>query len=159
MSNPTEARAASYREVLWRIELVLEDETDWIAAMATVACELHHAFEHFDWTGFYRVVGDDGLVIGPYQGGHGCLRIRWGHGVCGTAAADGRTLVVPDVREFPGHIACSASTLSEVVVPIFDRSGRVFAVLDVDSDRLDAFLPEDVQNLEELCRDLGRRFG
>jgi GAF domain-containing protein len=159
VSRSLESRAAAYREVLRRIELVLEDETDWVAAMATVACELHHGFDHFDWTGFYRAEDTEGLVIGPYQGGHGCLRIRWGHGVCGTAAAEGRTLVVPDVREFPGHIACSSTTLSEIVVPIVDRQGRVFAVLDVDSDRLDAFGPEDVHGLEELCRDLGRRFG
>jgi len=159
LSTPIETRAGAYRAVLRRIDALLEDESDWIAAMATVACELHNAFDHFDWTGFYRSEGADGLVIGPYQGGHGCLRIRRGHGVCGTAAAESRTVVVPDVWEFPGHIACSASTRSEIVVPIFGRAGRVMAVLDVDSDQLDAFRAEDVQGLEELCRDLGRRFG
>src|SRR5262245_31830734 len=83
-------RAAAYREVVARIELLLEDETDWVAAMATVVCELHHAFDHYDWTGFYRVLGDE-LVIGPYQGGHGCLRIALGRGVCGTAWKEART--------------------------------------------------------------------
>ena len=151
-------RAAAYGEVVARIGLLLEHETDWVAAMATVVCELHHAFDHYDWTGFYRVLGDQ-LVIGPYQGGHGCLRIAHGRGVCGTAWKEGRTQLVPDVREFAGHIACSDSTLSEIVVPVLRRDGSVLAVLDVDSNAAAAFDDVDRAALEGLCRELGERFG
>ncbi len=147
-----------YREVIARIGLLLDGETDWVAAMATVVCELHGAFDHFHWTGFYRRTADDVLVIGPYQGGHGCLRISWGKGVCGTAAASGETQLVADVREYPGHIACADSTLSEIVVPVSARDGRVFAVLDVDSDLAAAFGDVDRAGLEELCVELGARF-
>ncbi len=156
--SPPDERVAAYGEVIARIGLLLEGETDWVAAMATVVCELHRAFAHYDWTGFYRVVGDE-LVIGPYQGGHGCLRIRRGRGVCGAAWADGQTQLVPDVREYPGHIACSDSTLSEIVVPVKKRDGTVFAVLDVDSDQLAAFTDADRTALEALCAELGERFG
>jgi GAF domain-containing protein len=151
-------RARSYSEVIARIGLLLERETDWVAAMATVVCELHRWFPHYDWTGFYRVVGDE-LVIGPYQGGHGCLRIARGRGVCGAAWSEARTQLVPDVREFPGHIACSDSTLSEIVVPVKKADGSVIAVLDVDSDQLAAFTGADRDALESLCDELGERFG
>ena len=156
-ADPAERRAA-YREVAARIGLLLEGETDWVAAMATVACELHHAFEAYHWTGFYRVVAD-ALVIGPYQGGHGCLRIARGRGVCGTAWAQAATQLVPDVREFDGHIACSDTTLSEIVVPVKRPDGTVIAVLDVDSNDLDAFDDVDREALGALCNELGRRFG
>ena len=151
-------RARMYREVIARVGLLLEGETDGVAAMATVVCELHHGFAHYDWTGFYRVVGSE-LVIGPYQGGHGCLRIRHGRGVCGAAWAEGKTQLVPDVRDFPGHIACSDTTLSEIVVPVKKPDGTVIAVLDVDSDQLAAFTDEDRTALEALCDELGERFG
>jgi GAF domain-containing protein len=153
------ARAAAYAEVLERIELLLEGETDWVAAMATVACELKHGLDHFDWVGFFRAVEGDLLVIGPYQGTHGCLRIEVGRGVCGAAAARRRTVVVDDVREFPGHIACDERSLSEIVVPVLRPDGSVLAVLDVDSHRLADFGDEDREALEELCERLGRRFG
>ncbi len=153
-----EARGARYDEVLARIRLLLNDEPDWTAAMATTVCELHHAFDHYHWTGFYRNV-DGELVIGPYQGGHGCLRIAFGRGVCGTAAATLQTQLVPDVEEFPGHIACSSSTRSEIVVPVLSPDGRVLAVLDVDSDRPDAFHEVDRRKLEELAGDLGAAYG
>jgi GAF domain-containing protein len=141
----------------------LEGEDDWIAAMATVACELHHAFDYYDWTGFYRAVADDLLVVGPYQGGHGCLRIAFDRGVCGAAARTRSTQRVPDVEAFPGHIACSSSTRSEVVVPVLtpatgDGDATLLAVLDVDSDAPDAFDETDQQELEAICADLGRRF-
>jgi GAF domain-containing protein len=152
-------RSEAWSEVLDRIDALLDGETDWIAAMATVAGELHHAFDHFDWTGFYRAVDDDLLIIGPYQGGHGCLRIEFGRGVCGTAAAERRTVVVDDVEEFPGHIACDAETRSEIVVPVFRADGRVLAVLDVDSRQPAAFGAADVEGLEALCRRLGERYG
>ena len=152
------ARADRYREVANRIEALLEDEDDWVAAMATVACELHHAFAYFHWTGFYRAVKKDLLVVGPYQGGHGCLRITFDRGVCGAAARTKTTQLVPDVEAFPGHIACSSSTRSEIVVPVLTPDGHVLAVLDVDSDLPAAFTAIDQAPLEALCEDLGRRF-
>jgi GAF domain-containing protein len=154
------SRTEIYRDVRRRLEAVLADETDWIAAMATVVCELHNAFAHFHWTGFYRVLGkDDPLVIGPYQGTQGCLRIDLGRGVCGAAAREKRTQLVEDVRTFPGHIACDARTKSEIVVPILTPAGDVLAVLDVDSREPAAFVEEDRRALEDLCRELGRRYG
>ncbi|HMB68998.1 MAG TPA: GAF domain-containing protein [bacterium] len=152
-------RAAAYSEVLDRIRLLLEGETDWVAAMATIVCELRQGLDHYDWVGFYRAVGDDLLVIGPYQGTHGCLRIELGRGVCGTAAAERRTVIVDDVHEFPGHIACDAASLSEIVVPVLRPDGSVLAVLDVDSNRRSDFGEDDRAGLEELCAWLGERFG
>lgn len=153
------AAASEYQAVLARIEALLNGEPDWVAAMATVACELHHAFERFHWTGFYRTEADGGLVIGPYQGSHGCIRIPVGRGVCGAAARAKQTQLVPDVARFPGHIACSATTRSEIVVPILARDGRLMAVLDIDSDLPEAFGEADVRYLEELCSKLGRTYG
>jgi GAF domain-containing protein len=151
-------RKARYEDVLLSISGLLEGEDDWVAAMATVACELHRSFAYFDWTGFYRAVREDLLIVGPYQGGHGCLRIEGGRGVCGAAATKRETRHVPDVESFEGHIACSSSTRSELVVPIQTPGGRLLAVLDVDSDLVDAFDAVDVEALEALCADLGRRF-
>ncbi|TNF24523.1 MAG: GAF domain-containing protein [Deltaproteobacteria bacterium] len=127
--------------------------------MATVACELHHAFGDFHWTGFYRAIDDHTLAVGPYQGGHGCLRIDFSRGVCGAAARTRTTQRVDDVAAFPGHIACSATTRSELVVPILRPSGAVLAVLDIDSDLPAAFSEVDQAALEALCAELGRRYG
>lgn len=149
---------ARYEDVALRLKGLLDGEDDWVAAMATVACELHHAMDYFHWTGFYRHVGDQLLVIGPYQGGHGCLRIPFDQGVCGAAARTGETQLVPDVEAFPGHIACSSSTRSEIVVPIYTPDGRLLAVLDVDSDEPDAFDALDKQVLEALAATLGEQF-
>lgn len=152
------ARAARYEEVISRIEAILDGEDDWVAAMATVACELHHAFDWYDWTGFYRAAAPELLVIGPYQGGHGCLRITFDRGVCGAAARERRTQIVPDVDAFPGHIACSSTTRSEIVVPVVTEAGDLLAVLDVDSNQPAAFGPVDQRFLERLCAELGRRY-
>ncbi len=152
-------RATRYTETFARIDALLDGETDWIAAMATVACELHHTFPYYHWTGFYRRTAPGMLTIGPYQGGHGCLRIPYARGVCGAAARTRTTQLVPDVEAFPGHIACSSSTRSEIVVPVLTRSGEVLAVLDVDSDDPDAFDATDQHFLEALCGRLGKRFG
>ena len=122
---------------------------DDIALMATINSILSHTFRHFFWTGFYRVCGDR-LVVGPYIGTVGCLQIEWGRGVCGTAAARGETIIVPDVAKFPGHIACDPNSKSEIVVPVFDRDRNLIAVLDVDSDRLDAFDEDDRVGLERI---------
>ncbi|ARJ70748.1 GAF domain-containing protein [Paracoccus contaminans] len=137
-----------------RIRALTEGETDEIALMATVACELHHADERFDWTGFYRVVAPSLLKIGPYQGGHGCLVIPFARGVCGAAARTRQTQLVPDVDAFPGHIACASSTRSEIVVPVLGRGGRLIGVLDIDSNRPDAFTDQDRRALEGMMQDV-----
>src|SRR5215207_1053187 len=132
-------RAEAYRQLRGHVESVLAGIDDPIAAMATVSCLVHHAFGHL-WTGFYRVVEPGRLLrVGPYQGTLGCLEIAFGRGVCGTAAAEGRTVVVPDVEAFPGHIACDGRSRSEIVVPVYGRDGSLLAVLDVDSTELAAF--------------------
>jgi L-methionine (R)-S-oxide reductase len=147
-----------YAAVRARIDALLGDETDWIAALATVVCELHHEFEHFDWTGFYRVVSPELLVIGPYQGTHGCLRIPFSRGVCGAAARTRTTQRVDQVALRADHIACSSTTQSEIVVPLLAPSGKVLAVLDVDSNQEAAFTEIDQRELEALCGDLVKRF-
>ena len=126
-----ESNVTTWGEVRSRIDALLEGESDWVAAMATVVCELHHTFDHFHWTGFYRTVRPNHLKIGPYQGGHGCLDIPFDRGICGAAASSGRTQDVPDVHARPEHIACSSTTNSEVVVPVIAPNGTVIAVLDV----------------------------
>ncbi|WP_432255342.1 GAF domain-containing protein [Limimaricola sp. AA108-03] len=141
-----------FDELRARILALTEGETDEIALMATIACELHHADDRFDWTGFYRVTAPGLLKIGPYQGGHGCLTIPFDRGVCGAAARSGETQLVRDVEAFPGHIACAASTRSELVIPLRDSQGEVFAVLDIDSDQPDAFDAEDAERLEALMK-------
>jgi GAF domain-containing protein len=122
---------------------------DEIALMATINSVLANRFSHYYWTGFYRVCGER-LVIGPYIGTVGCLQIEIGRGVCGTAAQRRETLIVPDVQEFPGHIACDPNSRSEIVVPVLDREGALIAVLDVDSDQLDAFDEDDRAGLERI---------
>ncbi|MEE3069767.1 MAG: GAF domain-containing protein, partial [Pseudomonadota bacterium] len=133
-----------------------EGETDEVALMATVACELHHADDPFDWTGFYRVTEPGVLKIGPYQGGHGCLVIPFSRGVCGAAARTRQTQLVPDVDAFPGHIACASSTRSEIVLPVFNKDDQVIAVLDIDSNQPDAFTQEDADALTAI---LAETFG
>lgn len=148
----TDSKHARYAAVFARIKDLIEGETDEIAIMATVVCELHHAFEYYDWTGFYRVTAPGLLKVGPYQGGHGCLTIPFSRGVCGAAARTRRVQLVPDVTKVPYHIACSSTTRSEIVVPVVDAQGEVRAVLDVDSDQLAAFDETDAEWLERICR-------
>lgn len=145
-------KAARYREVAKEIAAVLDGETSLVARMATVSNILHHAFDHFFWTGFYLVDPERPreLVIGPYQGTLGCLRIPFDKGVCGACASRGETIIVDDVHEFPGHIACDSRSQSEIVVPVFDRAGRLFAVFDVDSDRKSQFDAADRAGLEAI---------
>lgn len=152
-------RQDAYDGVIRRIGDLIAGEDDLVAIMATVACELHQSFDHFDWTGFYRVVAPGLLKVGPYQGSHGCLAISFERGVCGAAARLGQTQVVPEVRAFDGHIACSASTRSEIVVPVFTAAGKLVAVLDVDSNQLRAFDEVDRVNLEKVCRMVGQAVG
>ena len=134
------------------IASLTEGETDAVALMATVTCEVHHADARFDWTGFYRVVGPELLKIGPYQGGHGCLVIPFNRGVCGAAARSRSVQLVPDVDAFPGHIACASSTRSELVLPVFDGNGALIAVFDIDSDQPEAFTTEDAEHLVEILK-------
>jgi GAF domain-containing protein len=151
-------RLERYGGVRARLQHLLDGESDWIAALSTIVCELHHAFEYFDWTGFYRALPGEVLVIGPYQGTHGCLRIPFARGVCGAAARTRRTQLVDQVSSRADHISCSSSTQSEIVVPVLSAEGRVLAVLDVDSNREAAFHAVDQRELEVLCADLARRF-
>ncbi len=136
-----------YTELKGRIAAVCEGEPDTIALMATVACEVHHADDRFDWTGFYRVVAPDLLKIGPYQGGHGCLVIPFARGVCGACARTGEVQLVPDVDAFPGHIACASTTRSEIVLPVRNGAGDLIAVFDIDSDLPAAFTEADAEGL------------
>lgn len=141
---------ADYPSLSRRIAALTEGETDTIALMATLACELHHADDRFDWTGFYRVTAPQTLRIGPYQGGHGCLVIPFSRGVCGACARTGQVQLVPDVDAFPGHIACSSSTRSELVLPVTDATGRLVGVLDLDSDQPAAFDETDARALAAI---------
>jgi len=163
-----------YKLLVGQIASLIEGERDTIAVMSNVVAAIHQAMG-FWWTGFYRVVDDEGLhdvatngtqesraradekssevlVLGPFQGPVACMRIPYGKGVCGTAWQRGETVVVPDVEQFPGHIACSSESKSEIVVPVFGNDGSVVAVLDIDSEHLDAFDDVDRKYLEEICK-------
>ena len=143
---------ADYKMLARTIAALTEGELDEVALMATVVCELHHSDARFDWTGFYRVTGPQMLKIGPYQGGHGCLQIPFSRGVCGAAAREEKVQLVPDVEAFPGHIACASSTRSEIVLPVWNTSGELIAVLDIDSDQPDAFTEEDAGELAAILK-------
>ena len=132
------------------IAALTEGETDTVSLMATIACEVHHSDDRFDWTGFYRVAAPGLLKIGPYQGGHGCLVIPFSRGVCGAAARTGEVQIVPDVEKFEGHIACASSTRSEIVLPVRAGRGRLLGVFDIDSDQADAFTSHDATELQAI---------
>ncbi|WP_371170877.1 GAF domain-containing protein [Aliiroseovarius sp. 2305UL8-7] len=141
-----------YSDLSQVIASLTDGERDDVALMATVACEVHHSDDRFDWTGFYRVTEPELLKIGPYQGGHGCLQIPFSRGVCGAAARTGETQLVADVDAFPGHIACASSTRSELVLPVHNADGEVIAVFDIDSDQPDAFTQEDVVQMAAILK-------
>ena len=141
-----------YTSLLPQVQAVMDEKADIIANMANMAAMLHDTFR-FWWTGFYRVIGSE-LVLGPFQGPLACTRIAYGRGVCGTAWKERRTVVVPDVEQFPGHIACSSASRSEIVVPVF-QNGEVTAVLDIDSAELNTFDETDAECLERMVRGLG----
>jgi len=145
-----------YDEIAKVLASLTEGEDDIVALMATMACELHHADDRFDWTGFYRVTAPELLKVGPYQGGHGCLVIPFARGVCGAAARTGEVQLVDDVEDFAGHIACSSSTRSEIVLPVRNADGTLLGVLDIDSDRVAAF---DQSDADGLARLLTQTFG
>lgn len=152
-------RNETYRELLQQVESLLGGLDDPVAAMASVAAVVHGKLPYASWTGFYRVVAPDLLRIGPYQGPVGCLEIPFDRGVCGAAARERCSQLVPDVDAFPGHVACDAAARSEVVVPVVDTSGDLRAVLDVDSHQPAAFSEEDVAGLERIAARVGRTFG
>ena len=150
-------RAETYAELKAEIDSVVAGETYVPARYASAACLLSQAFSpRFFWTGFYVVdpLKPEELVVGPYQGTLGCLRLPFGKGVCGACAARKESVIVPDVHAFPGHIACDSRTNSEIVVPVFDADGALAAVLDVDSEQADEFDEEDRLGLEAICRSL-----
>ena len=151
----THDRALLYEALFPQIEGILQSETDWIANLANVVAALKEAFGFF-WVGFYRVEGSE-LVLGPFQGPMACTRIAFDRGVCGHAYRTRKTVIVPDVEAFPGHIACSAFSRSEIVVPVFDRAGVLVAVLDVDSVQLNDFSEPDQVGLEKIVAILGAR--
>ena len=144
------AGRVDYADLSARIDALTHGETDTVALMATVVCEMHHADDRFDWTWFYRVVAPELLKIGPYQGGHGCLVIPFSRGVCGAAARTGQVQLVPDVDAFPGHIACASSTRSELVLPVCNAAGQLLAVFDIDSNQPDAFDVHDAQSIGQI---------
>ena len=138
-----------YKLLVRQIASLVDGESDVIAVMSNVAAAIHQTMG-FWWTGFYRVVGDE-LVLGPFQGPVACMHIPHGKGVCGTAWQRAKTVVVPDVEQFPGHIACSSESKSEIVVPVFGNDSKVIAVLDIDSEQLATFDDTDRRYLEEIC--------
>ncbi len=146
--TPGATREQTYRELLPQLRIMIEAERDTISTYANLSAALREAFG-FHWVGFYLVKGDE-LVLGPFQGPIACTRIGRGKGVCGRAWTTAQTVIVPDVEQFPGHIACSSATRSEIVVPVFDDTGGVRAVLDIDSDRVDDFSDTDRAALEQV---------
>ena len=140
----------NYKLLVSQIEALIAGEKDMIAVMSNVAAAIHQTMG-FWWTGFYRVV-DNELLLGPFQGPVACMHIPFGKGVCGTAWQRAETIVVPDVEQFPGHIACSSESKSEIVVPVYASDGKVTAVLDIDSEHLATFDDTDRKYLEEICK-------
>jgi L-methionine (R)-S-oxide reductase len=149
MAPTSSALAGRYERLHTQLAELCRKHDDPIARMATIVAVLHHKQPHFFWTGFYRVI-DDKLVVGPYQGPVACAVLPGPDGVCWAAVRRGEPILVPDVEAFPGHVACDSRSRSEVVLPVRDRSGVIVAVLDVDSDRLDAFTTTDVAGLEPI---------
>ena len=148
-------KSEKYQLLVEQIKALIEGESDAVAVMANVAAAIHEAMG-FWWTGFYRVMpkagsDDKELVLGPFQGPVACMHIAFGRGVCGTAWQRRQTIVVPDVEQFPGHIACSSLSRSEIVVPVLSQAGDVLAVLDIDSKDLATFDDTDSQYLEAIC--------
>ena len=144
-------------QVLRELDAILEDDMPWISVLSTTVCALHHGFSHFHWTGFYCVSAPEILSIGPYQGSHGCIWIPFTKGICGAAARSRKTQWIRDVHTREDHIACSSTTNSEVVVPLLSQD-EIIAVLDVDSDILNAFSKEDVVFLEAVAELVSRYY-
>ena len=149
-------KAEAYEQLKQQLDAILDGVDDEVTAMATISCVVQNGFGHL-WSGFYRVVAPTLLRVGPYQGTLGCLEIAFGRGVCGTAAAEKRTVVVADVEAFPGHISCDGRSKSEIVVPVLDADGNLLAVFDVDSEHAATFDDEDARGLARLLGWFARR--
>lgn len=143
-----------YNSLTATVRALTEGETDTVALMATLACEVHHSDDRFDWTGFYRVTAPELLKIGPYQGAHGCLVIPFSRGVCGAAARTGEIQLVDDVEAFAGHIACASSTKSELVFPVFNKNKLLLGVFDIDSDQPAAFIQADADAIRAILAEV-----
>jgi L-methionine (R)-S-oxide reductase len=143
-------RQQQYDQLFKTLDSLFEGETDPVSLMATITCELYQTFEQFHWVGFYRNVGQETLKIGPYQGAHGCLTIPFTRGLCGRCAREKKVLNIPDVTQEPDHIACSATTKSEIVIPITDHNDQILAILDIDSNSPAAFDEIDETNLMQI---------
>ena len=146
-----EALANRYQRVEKQLIELSAKSDNPISRMATIVALLHHKFDHFFWTGFY-LINDGVLQVGPYQGALACQELTPGKGVCWAAYASAKTVIVPNVEEFPGHIACDSRSKSEIVVPLFNKKGEVYGVLDIDSNKLDAFSQEDAKGLEQMVK-------
>ena len=147
-----------YQELLEKIEALIVDETDIITVMSTISCEVYHTFDYYNWVGFYRLVDEKTLKVGPYQGGHGCLTIDISKGVCGKCAREKKVQLENDVTKLPFHIACSSETRSEIVLPIIDENGKLRAVFDIDSPQMNVFDKIDRNYLERICFLLAKRY-
>ena len=145
-----ESKEKKYFELLNNIKILTEGENAIISVLSTISCEVFHAFDHFNWVGFYRRTGDRTLKVGPYQGGHGCLVIDFDRGVCGRCAREEAVQVENDVTKLPYHIACSTETRSEIVIPVI-KDGRLIAVFDIDSTKPDMFDEVDRRYLTEIA--------
>ena len=146
------AKETKYLELINKIKLLIEGETDIISIMSTISCEVFHTFDYLNWVGFYRVVGRNTLKVGPYQGGHGCLEISFDRGICGKCASEKKTQIVKDVEKLDFHIACSSETKAEIVLPVFDSQKNLIAVFDVDSVNAEAFDETDEKHLMEIVK-------
>jgi L-methionine (R)-S-oxide reductase len=152
-------KSETHSKAVETIELLVEGETDLIAVMSTISCELYSAFDLYNWVGFYRRIDERTLKVGPYQGSHGCLTIDIDRGICGQCVRDAEIQLVNDVSEVACHIACSSQTKSEIVLPITDSHGDVRAVLDIDATELDVFDEVDVTSLKRICQLVSDRYG
>ena len=146
------AKETKYLELINKIKLLIEGETDIISIMSTISCEVFHAFDYLNWVGFYRVVGRNTLKVGPYQGGHGFLKISFDRGICGKCASEKKTQIVKDVEKLDFHIACSSETKAEIVLPVFDSQKNLIAVFDIDSVNAEAFDETDEKHLTEIVK-------
>lgn len=147
-----------YQDVVRTIESMVENETDLISVMSTISCELYHAFDYFTWVGFYRMIDEKTLKVGPYQGTHGCLTIDIARGVCGKCVRENEIQIENDVSKLPHHIACSSETKSEIVLPVRNAANNIKAVLDIDSTEIDVFDETDVRYLKILCEHISKRY-
>lgn len=150
-------KEAIYQHVSKNIEALLAEESDSISTMSTIACELFHAFAHWNWVGFYRLVDSHTLKVGPYQGTHGCLTIAIDRGVCGRCVRENALQLENDVRALPYHIACSVDTRAEIVLPVHDQTGALIAVLDIDAVEKNCFDAVDVQYLQAIVASMATR--